>query len=132
MGAGPRLWVSTGSEDKRLSTPWNPHNTVRERPALAILFLPFHPSCLSDAQGFDTAMLMGFPGDQLPCLSQREDDECQGGRPLGSWRGQVWVVWIEDSRSAQCLRASWKWERTEEERGLETEGRGKSYAFHKQ
>lgn len=30
---------------------------------------------------------------------------------------------IEDSRSAQCLRASWKQGQVEEERGLESEGR---------
>lgn len=33
------------------------------------------------------------------------------------------VVWIEDSRSMQCLRAGRKQEQTEEERGLEAEGR---------
>lgn len=33
------------------------------------------------------------------------------------------MVWAEDSRSMQCLRAGRKQEQTEEERGLETEGR---------
>lgn len=33
------------------------------------------------------------------------------------------MVWIEDSRSVQCLRAGRKQEQTKEERGLETEGR---------
>lgn len=33
------------------------------------------------------------------------------------------MVWIEDSRSVQCLRAGRKREQMEEERGLETEGR---------
>lgn len=32
------------------------------------------------------------------------------------------MVWIEDSRSVQCLRAGRKRGQTEEERGLETEG----------
>lgn len=37
------------------------------------------------------------------------------------------VVWIEDSRSMQCLRAGRKQEQTEEERR-----KGKSDAFHRQ
>lgn len=55
-GACPQLWVRTGSEDRTDCIPWNPQHS--ERQTLAIVFLPFSPSCLSKAQGFDRAMLM--------------------------------------------------------------------------
>lgn len=54
--ACPQLWVRTGSEDRTDCIPGNAQHS--ERQTSAIVFLPFNPSCLSEAQGFDTAMLM--------------------------------------------------------------------------
>lgn len=73
-GACAQLWVGPEVKTDRLS--FHPLEPIQHsgRPALAIIPVLFNPSCLRDAQGFGTALLMGFPeftGGRLPCLSQR-------------------------------------------------------------
>lgn len=56
VGSMPSATVRAGGEDGTDCIPWNPQHS--ERPTPAIVFLPFSPSRLSEAQGFDVVMLM--------------------------------------------------------------------------